>query len=92
MAPNEPQSLDDLAPDGLTQLAAPRHLLRTDRHQGDRRCDERDRVDEDRERCADDLDERPGETGPADLGHRRALRQLRVPFEQAFDADEGRQV
>src|SRR3989442_4744779 len=65
-----------------------RRLGTADERERNRRHDERERVDEDREWRAGDLDEGPRESWPADLSDRRARRKLAVALDDAIDADE----
>ena len=77
---DEPQALDDLVPDAAWR--GPRRARRLgppDQAERDRRDDVRDRVDQDRERRTDQLDEAAGEAGAADLGQRRAGASLLLP-------------
>jgi hypothetical protein len=86
---HELEPLDDLAADRRRRgpLGSGR-LGRPDQEQGRGRECERHCVDQDRERRADDLDERPRQAGPADLGERRARGQLAVAVNDPIDPDE----
>ena len=75
-----------------TVRAGPCRLGLADQEQRDRRDDIRDRVDEHRERRADDLDQPAREARAADLRERRAGRELAVALDDAVDTDQRRDV
>src|SRR5206468_6984009 len=73
VTPHGAETLDDLMRDPCRRIAfGSRRLGAADERERNRRHDERERVDEDREWRAGDLDERPREPWPADLSDRRA--------------------
>ena len=86
---DEPKALDDLLPDGRRgRPGGPRRLRRPDEEERDRRHGERQRIDQDREGGADQLDECAREPRATDLRERRARGELAVPVDHAVDADE----
>ncbi len=93
MAADQLESLGDLLPDRRRRRPSGAwRLRRADQQQRDGRDHERDGIHEDRERCADELDQAAGDAGAADLGDRRAGRELAVPLDDAIHADQGRDV
>ena len=90
---DQPEALDDLLPDRRRgRPRRPRRLRRADEEHRHRRHGERHRIDQDRERGAHHLDQRAREPRAADLGERRARRELAVAVDDAIDADQRRDV
>ena len=63
-----------------------------DRRQERSRREKGERVRDEREGCAHELDQEPGDCGPRDLSSRAAQLELRVAFDELSTCNEPRQV
>ena len=92
VAEREPQALADLADDAWPLLGrAGRRLGSPDAAQQHRRDEERDRVDGDRDRGGQDLDEPAADAEPDELRRGAAAGQRRVRLDEPLSTDDGRQ-
>jgi hypothetical protein len=74
------QALGDLAPDAAVHVPArPHRLGLSNRQDAQRRDQERRGIEQDGQRCRDDLHQRPGQAGGGDLGDRLDRRQATMP-------------
>src|SRR5437016_4086315 len=90
---DEPQALEDFLTDVRGRRPSwTRRLGVPDQAERNRRDAEGDRVDEDREWCADELHEAARQPRTADLRERRARGQLAVALEDPINPNQRRDV
>ena len=93
VAAHEPQPVADLVEHRLSLGAWRwRRLGPPDGQQQNGRDQVGDRVDDDRDRAGQQLDEETADTEPGELGDRAARRQRAVRLDQTLALDDGRQI
>src|SRR2546428_452944 len=91
-SPDHLESFNDLAPRRSLATRNGKRLTRADEKQRDRRGQERNCVDDDRRDRGEELHDRAGEYGRADLRDRFGHAELGVAFDDPLQPDERRQI